>query len=226
MAPALALSSLSPLVSARLSSQHPPMTERDAVAIKLQRLIAAHKAFKRLRRDYPPVGREWLTAAIIAEIDRNLEEILAEIRRVNERLGQMHGDDSSPKSAARMLQFDLCGNHPLGQAQARLSTKVLPDAPLPNHRGQLRSNMLRAPMRFLMLACSLPFIGAGEVVAAENNSPQFRALHAEYFNNCMKDWEVTTHMTKDEWSRTCRRLADERVKFRLEHGKDSKPNGG
>ena len=48
------------------------MTEREEVANKLQRLIAAYKAFKRVRNDYPAVGREGVTAAIIAEIDRNL----------------------------------------------------------------------------------------------------------------------------------------------------------
>ena len=46
------------------------MTEREEVANKLQRLIAAYKAFKRMRRHYPSVGRERMTAAIIAEIDR------------------------------------------------------------------------------------------------------------------------------------------------------------
>jgi hypothetical protein len=51
-----------------------------------------------------------------------------------------------------------------------------------------------------------------------DSSGRFRALFAEYFETCMKDWDAGTRMTKKEWSRTCRRLANQRVKFRLEHG--------
>jgi hypothetical protein len=31
-----------------------------------------------------------------------------------------------------------------------------------------------------------------------------------YFTQCLLDWDAGTHMTKQEWSRTCRRLARER----------------
>ena len=51
------------------------------------------------------------------------------------------------------------------------------------------------------------------------SSTQFRDLSAEYFAARMKDWDAATHMTKQEWARTCRRVADSRVKFRLEQGK-------
>ena len=47
------------------------MTEREEVAIKLQRLIAAYKTFKDMRKDYPSIDRGLQTAAITAEIDRN-----------------------------------------------------------------------------------------------------------------------------------------------------------
>jgi hypothetical protein len=58
------------------------------------------------------------------------------------------------------------------------------------------------------------------IAAFAQNDPsgQFRELFTEYFETCMKDWEKGTRMTKKEWSRTCRRLANQRVKFRLEHG--------
>jgi hypothetical protein len=35
-------------------------------------------------------------------------------------------------------------------------------------------------------------------------------------------WDAASHMTKD-WGRTCRRLAEERVKFRLESSKEFNP---
>jgi len=59
--------------------------------------------------------------------------------------------------------------------------------------------------------------------ASAQNTAQFQDLFAQYFDTCMKDWDAATHMTKAEWSRTCRRLAQERVKFRLEHGEEIKP---
>ena len=79
-------------------------------------------------------------------------------------------------------------------------------------------------MRVLLLGGLLSLILAGAAASAENSSStQSRELQAQYFDTCMNDWDTATHMTKEEWSRTCRRLADERVKFRLEHGGDFKP---
>ena len=49
-------------------------------------------------------------------------------------------------------------------------------------------------------------------------SGKLRDLSAQYFETCMKDWDSGTRMTKKEWGRTCRRLANQRAKFRLEHG--------
>ena len=84
------------------------MTEREEVANKLQRLIAAYKAFKRVRNDYPAIGREGVTAAIIAEIDRNL----AEIRHAGEPLQNLvatcdalsaHGSSGCPVVSRNFL---------------------------------------------------------------------------------------------------------------------------
>ena len=38
------------------------------------------------------------------------------------------------------------------------------------------------------------------------------------FAQCMKDWDAKTHMTTQEWERTCRRVMDERIKYLREHG--------
>jgi hypothetical protein len=97
---------------------------------------------------------------------------------------------------------------------------------LANRRGRLRHLLHRAvrPMRVPMLAGSLSLIVMSSAVSAQTtSSAQFRDLFAQYFDTCMKDWDAATHMTKGEWSRTCRRLAEERVKFRLEHGEEVKP---
>jgi hypothetical protein len=41
---------------------------------------------------------------------------------------------------------------------------------------------------------------------------------AQYMTQCLTDWDAATHMTKAEWARVCRRVIDNRVKFRLETG--------
>jgi len=38
------------------------------------------------------------------------------------------------------------------------------------------------------------------------------------FDQCMKDWDAKTHMTKRDWERTCRRVTDERMKYLRENG--------
>ena len=48
------------------------------------------------------------------------------------------------------------------------------------------------------------------------SADEIRKMSDQYFNTCMRDWDVGTHMTKKEWARTCRRIADERAKFRSE----------
>jgi hypothetical protein len=79
-------------------------------------------------------------------------------------------------------------------------------------------------MRVPLLAGLLSLIvGSAAASAQTSSSTQFQELHAQYVDTCMKDWDTATHMTKEEWRRTCRRLADERVKFRLEHGSEFKP---
>jgi len=44
---------------------------------------------------------------------------------------------------------------------------------------------------------------------------------ADYLQQCMQDWEPATHMTKQEWRRTCQRVSQDRLKFLLEQAKES-----
>ena len=103
-------------------------------------------------------------------------------------------------------------------------------------------------MRVLVLASSLWLIAAGGAALAQSGSrplgaaspptaptPQaqnvrpktddadaaatLRTLSTQYFAECMRDWDAATHMTKQEWARTCRRVVDGRAKFKLEQGK-------
>jgi hypothetical protein len=38
----------------------------------------------------------------------------------------------------------------------------------------------------------------------------------DYLAQCLRDWDAGTHMTKQEWARTCRRVAENRRKFLLD----------
>ena len=39
---------------------------------------------------------------------------------------------------------------------------------------------------------------------------------AEWLKTCQADWDAQTHMTKSEWTATCRRVSAERGKFLLD----------
>jgi len=74
-------------------------------------------------------------------------------------------------------------------------------------------------MRGLLLPGMLSLMLVSTAALGQNDpSGRFQGLFAEYLETCMKDWDAGTRMTKKEWSRTCRRLANQRAKFRIEHG--------
>jgi hypothetical protein len=52
---------------------------------------------------------------------------------------------------------------------------------------------------------------------AAKSSQRYRDLSAAYFADCMKDWDAATHMTRQQWARTCRRVVEGRVQFMLQH---------
>jgi hypothetical protein len=80
-------------------------------------------------------------------------------------------------------------------------------------------------MRMACLAISLLSLvsGAHGLSAQNESSKAFRELYDEYYTTCVADWDAATHMTKEDWNETCRRLAEERVKFRLEQADEFKP---
>ena len=39
---------------------------------------------------------------------------------------------------------------------------------------------------------------------------------ADGLEQCLRDWDAATHMTRQEWARTCRRVATSRSKFMRE----------
>jgi hypothetical protein len=87
----------------------------------------------------------------------------------------------------------------------------------PNHR-------LPMHMRILVYAVSL--VVASGVAYAQSDplsknatSTDVGARVAAMYSQCMQDWDPGTHLTKQEWERTCRRLMQERGKAALREGK-------
>jgi hypothetical protein len=53
---------------------------------------------------------------------------------------------------------------------------------------------------------------------AQVSGARFKAANdniAEWFKTCLADWDAQTHMTKAQWTATCRRVSAERAKFLL-----------
>ena len=57
-------------------------------------------------------------------------------------------------------------------------------------------------------------ISAGRETAAKIKAAKDRI--AEWLKTCQADWDEQTHMTKAEWTATCRRVSTERGKFLLD----------
>jgi hypothetical protein len=79
-------------------------------------------------------------------------------------------------------------------------------------RGPLRAT---DAMRVSRLICLLPLALACST--AQGQSPQeieapkspTQEVNAEWLKSCLADWDSATHMTKNEWAITCRRLSEE-----------------
>ena len=79
-------------------------------------------------------------------------------------------------------------------------------------------------MRILVYALSL-VVASGVACAQSDPRPKSAtatdvgARIAAMYSQCMQDWDSGTHLTKQEWERTCRRLMQERGKAALREGK-------
>ena len=73
-----------------------------------------------------------------------------------------------------------------------------------------------------------PSAAEGKAAAAPTKPPKsaeedVRARGAEWLASCLSDWDRATHMTKQEWARTCQRVTRERVKFLIEQNETVTP---
>lgn len=44
-----------------------------------------------------------------------------------------------------------------------------------------------------------------------------KELTERAYTQCMADWEASTHMTKGDWNRVCRRVVGDRVRFKMQY---------
>jgi hypothetical protein len=73
-------------------------------------------------------------------------------------------------------------------------------------------------MRLSCPVCALSLLMASGVACAQGSVPETeKQMRAEWSKRCASHWDAETHMTKKEWDRVCRRVTDERVKFRMKH---------
>jgi hypothetical protein len=79
-------------------------------------------------------------------------------------------------------------------------------------------------MRILVYALSL-VVASGAAYAQSDPRPKspastdVGARAAAMYSQCMQDWDSGTHLTKQEWERTCRRLMQDRGKAALREGR-------
>jgi hypothetical protein len=67
-------------------------------------------------------------------------------------------------------------------------------------------------------AISIAILGGGAIAEPAATAPPSSADDSAYLANepleaCMKRWDAGTHMTKDAWRETCRRVSKERVPY-------------
>ena len=63
-----------------------------------------------------------------------------------------------------------------------------------------------------MAAKRQPSSSKGVGTRALGANPKDARMHA-WYEDCRKGWDAKTHMSKKDYDRTCRRMAQERIKF-------------
>jgi hypothetical protein len=79
-------------------------------------------------------------------------------------------------------------------------------------------SVLLAPASGAALGQPAPSTGTGAAPSASPtsnaSSPQeIQKLGAQYLTDCVNDWDRGTHMSKQDWARTCRRVVQRRIDY-------------
>jgi len=49
---------------------------------------------------------------------------------------------------------------------------------------------------------------------------EIQKLGAQYLTDCIQDWDRGTHMSKQDWTRTCRRVVQRRIDYMRQQDKE------
>ena len=83
----------------------------------------------------------------------------------------------------------------------------------------LGSDAVRMSRSICLLVLVLAYSAARGQSSQEIEAPEAQ-VNTEWFKACVTDWDSATHMTKNEWANTCRRLSAEPAE-RGEFSKDT-----
>jgi len=72
--------------------------------------------------------------------------------------------------------------------------------------------------KILLLALLGTLALAVPAIAEDNRVEDERYLATEPLESCVARWDPGTHMTKDAWRETCKRVSDERSDHLKKHG--------
>ena len=68
-----------------------------------------------------------------------------------------------------------------------------------------------------------PATGAASQASSSPEAPlsaaEIKQRSAQYLTDCISDWDKGTHMSKQDWTRTCRRVVQRRIDFMLQQEK-------
>jgi len=51
------------------------------------------------------------------------------------------------------------------------------------------------------------------------SAAEIKQRSAQYLTDCVNDWDKGTHMSKQDWTRTCRRVVQRRIDYMLQQEK-------
>jgi hypothetical protein len=51
------------------------------------------------------------------------------------------------------------------------------------------------------------------------SAEEIRSCGEAWFKDCVKDWDSATHMSKQDYARTCRRVVQNRIKFLIDQNR-------
>jgi hypothetical protein len=68
--------------------------------------------------------------------------------------------------------------------------------------------------------------GTGPKADCRGTREEIRACGEAWFKDCVKDWDKGTHMSKQDYARTCRRVVETRVKALVEQRRTEEAQKG